>query len=89
MSNTTRMFSACSYLRAQPSLALLRGIGEQPLRLSRESLPEMATGHPGELHVETRGLHGLRRRSQVSRKVLSEHERVAAVREERDGAPQV
>ncbi|XP_072761336.1 hepatic triacylglycerol lipase-like isoform X1 [Anoplolepis gracilipes] len=74
------LFSACSYLRTQSSLALLRGIGGEPLRVSRESMPKMATGDSGELRVGTRGSHGLCSKSQVSGKILFEHERATTVR---------
>jgi len=50
-------------------------------------MPEMAARDPSELRVEARGLHGVQGRFQVSREILLEHERAAAVREEPDRPP--
>lgn len=73
-----------SYLWAQSSLALLRGIGDWSVWISRKPVP----WDPGILRMETRRLHGLQVRSEISRKVLLEHEREATVREKFD-APQI
>jgi len=50
-------------------------------------MPEMAAWDPSKLRVEARGLHGVQGRSQVSREILLEHERAAAIREEPDRPP--